>query len=78
MCRVPAVANLYHDSTSFLLRLTRNELNKPSIITGPPTHSVGARLVMVAGAVVVCNAAHLQRNSPGGSTRRRASSVTSR
>ena len=39
-------------------------------ITGPPTH----RVVMIAGDCrwldVVCNAAHMQRNSPGGSTRR--------
>ena len=43
-----------------------------SFITGPPTHSVGGRLVMVVGVCrrlsassVVCNAAHMQRNSPG-------------
>jgi len=42
------------------------------LTTGPPTHSVGARLVTVAGVcrrlssvVVVYNAAHMQRNSPG-------------
>jgi len=60
------------------------------LITGPPTHGIGDRLVTVAGVwssrrlwsssvvvFVVCNTAHMQRNSPGGSTRR-ASSVTSR
>jgi len=42
-------------------------------ITGPPTHSVGGRLVTVAGvcrrlsssSVYVFNTAHMQRNSPG-------------
>jgi len=52
------------------------------IITGPPTHSVGGRPVMISGVCrrlsassVVCNTAHMQRNSPGDSTWR-ASRVT--
>jgi len=40
-----------------------------SIITSPPTHSVGARLVTVAGVCRHCLLhSHMQRNSPGGST----------
>jgi len=46
------------------------------VITGLPTHSVGG--VVLLAVVVVCNTAHMQRNSPGGSTRRQASSVTYR
>ena len=56
--------------------------NKILVINGPPTHSVGARLVTngrwrLSSSVGVCNTAHMQRNSPGVSTLR-ASSVTSR
>jgi len=52
------------------------------VITGPPTHSVGGQYCFALwrlSSVVVCNtmAAHMQRNLPGSSTRRRASSVTS-
>ena len=60
-------------------------------ITVPPTHSVQVRLVTVTGVcrlssvIVVCRPSvidvcnsHMQRNLPGVSTRRRASSVTSR
>ena len=49
------------------------------LITGPPTHSVGGQTSNGRwhSSSVVCNTAHMQRNSPGGSTRR-ASRVTSR
>ena len=40
---------------------SRNDL----LITGPPTHRT-----VIGVCVVVCNAEHMQRNSPGGSTRR--------
>ena len=53
------------------------------IITSPPTHSVGRGQYCFArcrlsSSVVACSIPHMQRNSHGGSTPRRASSVTSR
>ena len=55
-----------------------------NIITGLPTRSVGDKycFCFLSSVLVICNtptAAHadMQRNSPGGSARRRASGVTS-
>jgi len=50
------------------------------VITGPPTHNVGARLVTVAGVCrpVVCYAAVGRVGGRVADTARRASMVTSR
>jgi len=42
------------------------------------TQCLGPVLFCSSASVVVCNTPRTQRNSPAGSTRRRASSVTSR
>ena len=52
------------------------------VITGPPAHGVGCQTsnglwCLASSSVDVCNTSHMQRNSPRGSKRRRASSVSS-
>jgi len=48
--------------------------NQKYLITGPPTHSVEGQNYglqrRLSSVSVVCNTPHIQRNSPGGSTRR--------
>ena len=61
--------NRFHDqfNSKFCVRLKATL----TFITGPPTHSVGARLVTVAGVcrrLLSVNSTAAQRKSPGGST----------